>query len=208
MRPAQRFANQPADIVELLIVRGEQAVGAHRVEGIEKAAQPFGIADCRPAGLPGAGEALGGGVELLLDRVGEGLRRTLRGLGLGLGATQPDHLTSSAQRRPGEVQYELWGTGAMNCGVRVMHTRTSAGGRPCPRLRSSRWSADARTALSRSTSAFFGLRRVGTDVVMDSLLQVWRWTGGHGAATKCSCYVHIAKNETRSQFFACRFSEK
>ena len=52
MGAAQRFADQPADVVELGIVRGEHPVGAHRVERIENAARPIGVAGRRlPASL-------------------------------------------------------------------------------------------------------------------------------------------------------------
>jgi hypothetical protein len=99
MGPAQGFADQPADIVELLIVRGKQAVGAHRVERVENAAQPLPVANRRLSGLPGAGQALRSCIELLLNRIGDILRRPA-GI-LGLGAGDPDHLTSSAQSRAG-----------------------------------------------------------------------------------------------------------
>ncbi len=102
MGAAQGFADQPADIVELLIVRCEQAVGAHRVERVENAAQPLPVANRRLAGLPGAGQALGSCVEPLLNRIGDILRRPAGILGFGSGDS--DHLTSSAQRRAGEVQ--------------------------------------------------------------------------------------------------------
>ena len=52
MGAAQRFADQPADVVELRIVRREHPVGAHGVERIEKAARPVGVEGRRlPASL-------------------------------------------------------------------------------------------------------------------------------------------------------------
>ena len=75
MGAAQRLADQPADVVELRIGRREHPVGAHGVEGIEHAARPVGVEARRLTRFLGAGEALGRGVEPLLDGVEQFLRR-------------------------------------------------------------------------------------------------------------------------------------
>ena len=48
MGAAQRFADQPADVVELRIVRRQHPVGAHGVEWIDDPAGPVGVAGRRP----------------------------------------------------------------------------------------------------------------------------------------------------------------
>jgi hypothetical protein len=75
MRAAQRLADQPADVVELRIGRREQPVGAHGVERIEHATRPVGVEARGLTRFLGAGEALRGGVEPLLDGGEQFLRR-------------------------------------------------------------------------------------------------------------------------------------
>src|ERR1700674_920675 len=99
----------------------------------------------------------------------------------------------------------------MKRGMRVMHTRTSAGGWPWARLRSLRWREDARIASARSLSIFGGLRRCGTDAFMNSPPQVSLETDAAPAASIRSSYVHIVKNGNGCQysvFLSCGFSEK
>jgi hypothetical protein len=67
MSAAQRFADQPPDVVELRIVGRQHPVGAHGVERIEKAARPVCVYSRRLPRILGAGEALRGRVESLLE---------------------------------------------------------------------------------------------------------------------------------------------
>ena len=96
MGPAQQFADQPADVVELRIVRREQPVGAHSVERIENAPGPVGVEGRRLPCGPGASEALGRGVEPLLNRVEQFLRRSVGALGRLAGPAHLSHSASSA----------------------------------------------------------------------------------------------------------------
>ena len=101
MGAAQGFADQPADVVELRIVRGQHPVRAHGVERIDDPARPVGVAGRRLARFPGPGEPLGGRVEPFLDGVQEFLRRFAGPLG---GFPDAAHSASSAHSAAGEVQ--------------------------------------------------------------------------------------------------------
>ena len=81
---AERFADQPADVVELRIARREQPIGPHRVERVEHAARSAGVEARGLACVLGAGEAVIGGREVELD---EGILRLQRvgGLEMDLG---------------------------------------------------------------------------------------------------------------------------